>query len=127
MPVTRRAFLSVGGAGLAAGSLLASLGCSRTTPAPASTDTTPTWDARIAEIERRIRQSMAAHQVPGVSIAVIRDARIAWTGTFGVRDRTTGVPVDDATVFSAQSMSKPVFAYRIMNCESRACSTSTCH
>jgi CubicO group peptidase (beta-lactamase class C family) len=55
-----------------------------------------------------------------VSIAVIRDARIAWTGHFGVRDRTTGVPVDDATVFSGQSMSKPVFAYRVMKlCEQR--------
>ena len=57
---------------------------------------------------------MRARQVPGVSIALIRDARVAWTGHFGVRDRTGGVPVDDATVFSAQSMSKPVFAYRVM-------------
>jgi CubicO group peptidase (beta-lactamase class C family) len=61
---------------------------------------------------------MQARQVPGVSIAVIRDARIAWTGHFGVRNRATGLPVDDATVFSAQSMSKPVFAYRVMKlCE----------
>ena len=61
---------------------------------------------------------MRARKVPGVSIAVIRDARIAWTGHFGVRDRTTGLPVDEATIFSAQSMSKPVFAYRVMKlCE----------
>jgi CubicO group peptidase (beta-lactamase class C family) len=61
---------------------------------------------------------MAARQVPGVSIAAIRDARIAWTGHFGVRDKTTGAPVDEATVFSGQSMSKPVFAYRVMKlCE----------
>lgn len=52
--------------------------------------------------------------MPGVSVALIREARIAWTGHFGVRDRTTGVRVDDETVFSAQSMSKPVFAYRVM-------------
>ena len=61
---------------------------------------------------------MAARQVPGVSLALIRDARIAWTGHFGVRDRASGAPVDDATVFSAQSMSKPVVAYRVMKlCE----------
>jgi CubicO group peptidase (beta-lactamase class C family) len=114
MPFTRRAFLSLGGSGLAAGSLLASLGCSRTTSAPANAAATPTWEDRIADIEKRLRQSMRARQVPGVSIAVIREARIAWTGHFGVRDRTTGVPVDDATVFSGQSMSKPVFAYRAM-------------
>ena len=35
-----------------------------------------------------------------------------------MRDRSTGVPVDDDTIFSAQSMSKPVFAYRVMKlCE----------
>ncbi len=117
MPFTRRAFLSLGGSGLAAGSVLASLGCSRTTPAPASAPTS-TWEADIADIEKRLRQSMGARRVPGVSIAIIRDARIAWTGHFGVRDQATGVPVDDATVFSAQSMSKPVFAYRVMKlCE----------
>jgi CubicO group peptidase (beta-lactamase class C family) len=117
MSLTRRAFLNLGATGLAAGSLLPAIGCSRTTPdrpSPAG----PTWEQRVADIERRTRESMTARQVPGVSIALIRDARIAWTGHFGVRNRTTGVAVDDATVFSAQSMSKPVFAYRVMKlCE----------
>ena len=107
MSLTRRALLNLGASGLAASSLLPALGCSRTPSASA-----------YADIEKRIRESMAARRVPGVSIALIRDARIAWTGHFGVRDRTTNVPVDDATVFSAQSMSKPVFAYRVMKlCE----------
>jgi CubicO group peptidase (beta-lactamase class C family) len=103
MPITRRAFITTGGSGLAGASLLASIACSRTS-----------WEQRVAGIEKRIRESMAARQVPGVSIALIRNATIAWTGHFGVRNLTTGVPVDDATVFSAQSMSKPVFAYRVM-------------
>jgi CubicO group peptidase (beta-lactamase class C family) len=117
MPFTRRAFLSLGGPGLAAGSLLASLKCSRTS-APAHSGRSAEAEPHVAEIEKQIRASMGARQVPGVSIAVIRDARIAWTGTFGVRDRASGVPVDAGTVFSAQSMSKPVFAYRVMKlCE----------
>jgi CubicO group peptidase (beta-lactamase class C family) len=53
-------------------------------------------------------------RVPGVSLVIIRDARIAWEKSYGVRDRSTGLPVDHDTVFSAQSMSKPVFAYRVM-------------
>ena len=114
MPFTRRAFLSLGGSGRAAGSLLASLNCSRAASAPAAVEPGPEWTARIAGLEKLVRASMRARQVPGVSIALIRDARVAWTGHFGVRDRTGGVPVDDATVFSAQSMSKPVFAYRVM-------------
>ena len=61
---------------------------------------------------------MSELQVPGVSAAIIREARIAWTKGFGVRDRSTGIPVNDDTIFSAQSMSKPVFAYRVMKlCE----------
>lgn len=61
---------------------------------------------------------MSELQVPGVSAAIIREARIAWTKGFGVRDWSTGVPVNDDTIFSAQSMSKPVFAYRVMKlCE----------
>jgi len=61
---------------------------------------------------------MRARHVPGVSLAVIRDARVVWTAHLGVRDRATSVAVDEATVFSAQSMSKPVFAYRVMKlCE----------
>ena len=118
MTLTRRSFLSLGGSGLAAGSLLASAGCSRTPPPPRDAPATPALDPRFADIERRIRDSMAARKVPGVSIALIRDARIAWTGHFGVRSRASGVPIDNATVFSAQSMSKPVFAYRVMKlCE----------
>jgi CubicO group peptidase (beta-lactamase class C family) len=115
---TRRAFLRLGGSGLAAGSLLASLSCARQTSAPAPVDAHPEWAARISELEKQIQASMRTRQVPGVSIAVIRDADIAWTGSFGVRDRASGVPVDAATVFSAQSMSKPVFAYCVMTlCE----------
>jgi CubicO group peptidase (beta-lactamase class C family) len=57
-------------------------------------------------------------RIPGASVAIIRDARIEWSRGFGVRDESTGVPVDDETIFSAQSMSKPVFAYRVMKlCE----------
>lgn len=71
-------------------------------------------DPRVAALERLIREGMEKRDVPGVSIALIRDGRLFWTGGFGVRDRSSGAPVDADTVFSAQSMSKPVFAYRVM-------------
>jgi len=61
---------------------------------------------------------MVELHVPGVSLALIKDARIAWHKGFGVKDQLTGAPVEDETVFEAQSMSKPVFAYRVMKlCE----------
>jgi CubicO group peptidase (beta-lactamase class C family) len=116
MPVTRRTFLSLGAPTAAAAWLLSSDGCSRK-PA-AEKRASASWDQRTSRIEALIERSMKTLHVPGASIAVIRDAHIAWKKTFGVSNRTSGVPVDDNTLFSAQSMSKPVFAYRVMKlCE----------
>lgn len=76
------------------------------------------WRESIADLERRIPQMMADFKVPGLSIAVIRDASVAWRRGFGVRSRASSLPVDDDTIFEGQSMSKPVFAYRVMKlCE----------
>lgn len=98
-----RAAWSVGGA-----SLLGTLSCSKDAG----------WRESIADLERRIPQMMAEFKVPGLSIAVIRDASVAWRSGFGVKSRASNAPVDDDTVFEGQSMSKPVFAYRVMKlCE----------
>jgi CubicO group peptidase (beta-lactamase class C family) len=57
-------------------------------------------------------------KTPGLSIAIIRDARVEWARGFGLKDRASRAPVDDGTIFEAASMSKPVFAYAVMNlCE----------
>jgi CubicO group peptidase (beta-lactamase class C family) len=69
---------------------------------------------------------MDENRVPGLSLALIKDARVVWTRGFGVRDRATGLRVDDHTVFEAASMSKPVFAYVAMKaCEKRVLSLDT--
>ena len=57
---------------------------------------------------RTITERMAALNVPGVSIAVFDSGRIVWAKGYGVRDRSSGAPVDTATVFQAASISKPV-------------------
>jgi CubicO group peptidase (beta-lactamase class C family) len=72
----------------------------------------------IANLEKRISELMTKLRIPGASIAIIRNGEILWLKSFGVRDSSTGLPVDDDTIFSTQSMSKPVFAYRVMKlCE----------
>jgi len=112
---TRRAFLSVGGSGIS----FALAGCSRALDSRRAWGSA-TWEKRTAKLNEQINDLMNRLRVPGVSVALIQDARIAWTKGFGVRDQSTGVPVDDATIFSAQSMSKPIFAYRVMKlCEQR--------
>jgi CubicO group peptidase (beta-lactamase class C family) len=57
-----------------------------------------------------LQELMQRFRVPGVSIAVIKDARIHWAKGYGVADVETGVPVDTGTLFQAASISKPVFA-----------------
>lgn len=52
--------------------------------------------------------------IPGLSIAVISDGEIAWTGAFGVADAESGEPVTEATLFEAASLSKPLFAYAVL-------------
>lgn len=70
--------------------------------------------AWIRTLETRIPNLMQETSVPGLSLVLIRDAKIYWRRGFGVRDAETRQPVDDDTVFEAASMSKSVFAYVVM-------------
>src|ERR1051326_4944668 len=72
----------------------------------------------IANLEREIPKLMEEALVPGLSIALIKDAKLFWRRGFGVKDSASKVPVDNDTVFEAASVSKTVFAYAAMKlCE----------
>lgn len=55
-------------------------------------------------------QLLGHFRVPGVSVAVIQDFRIAWAKAWGVTDMKTGAHVRTDTMFQAASISKPVTA-----------------
>jgi CubicO group peptidase (beta-lactamase class C family) len=57
---------------------------------------------------------MARARVPGLAIALVADTRLVWNGTFGWANSATGAPVTQETVFEAASLSKPVFAYAVL-------------
>jgi CubicO group peptidase (beta-lactamase class C family) len=61
-----------------------------------------------------IAELMARFNVPGVSVAVIRDQQIHWAKGYGIADVETGAPVNTETVFQAASMSKPVAAMGVL-------------
>ena len=61
-----------------------------------------------------ISELMARFNVPGVSIAVIRDHEIHWAKGYGIADVATGAPVNAETMFQAASMSKPVAAMGVL-------------
>jgi len=56
-----------------------------------------------------LEAEMQRLHVPGVSIAVVRDGRIAWARGYGVAVKD-GPPVTPVTLFQAASISKPVTA-----------------
>jgi CubicO group peptidase (beta-lactamase class C family) len=53
-------------------------------------------------------------QVPGLSMAVIRNGRLETITSVGVRNARDGTVVDEQTIFDAASLSKPVFAYAVL-------------
>jgi CubicO group peptidase (beta-lactamase class C family) len=70
--------------------------------------------AARSELENLISRLMKDGAVPGLSIALIKDAEILWQHGFGVKNSETKEPVDDTTVFEAASLTKPVFAYAVL-------------
>ncbi|MCU0252979.1 MAG: beta-lactamase family protein [Acidobacteria bacterium] len=81
---------------------------------PAAAREAPGWDETIATIERLTPRLMDELRVPGVSIALLQDGRLAWAKAWGVADAATRAPVTTETLFEAASMSKPVFAYAVL-------------
>ncbi len=57
---------------------------------------------------------MQALGVPGVGIAVVEDGALRWSHCAGIANLQDGTPVGDGTVFEVASLSKPVFAYLVL-------------
>ncbi|MBA3316481.1 MAG: beta-lactamase family protein [Gemmatimonadales bacterium] len=57
--------------------------------------------------------------MPGLSMAVVQNGRVVWTGAFGTVNDSANTPLDDGTIFEAASLSKPVFAYIILRLADR--------
>lgn len=70
--------------------------------------------ALITDLEKAIPDLMEKANVPGLSIAVIRDGEIIWSCGFGIKNTKTGEPVHENTIFEAASLTKPFFAYTAM-------------
>jgi CubicO group peptidase (beta-lactamase class C family) len=71
-------------------------------------------------LQKNIPALMEVHNLPGLSLTVIRQAEVVWNQTFGVRSSASQEPVTQDTVFEVASLSKPVFAYAALKlCESK--------
>ena len=63
---------------------------------------------------RDLPRQMQALGVPGIGIAVVEAGRLAWSHGAGLADAARATPVEDATLWEAASLSKPVFAYAVL-------------
>ena len=63
-----------------------------------------------APVALDIEKLMQMYNVPGLSVAVIDNYKIAWTRTYGVTEPGGKTPVTAKTLFQAGSISKPVAA-----------------
>ena len=66
------------------------------------------------ELLQELPRQMQALGVPGMGLAVVEAGRLAWSRGFGIADVEHGTPVDDATLFEVASLSKPPFAYVVL-------------
>lgn len=97
--------------------VLSMIRCSPSGRAPGGGSTSELGSSRehlISKLEHEIPRLMEAAVVPGLSVGLIQDGELAWFGSFGVKNVTTGEPVTDETLFEAASTGKPVFAYAVL-------------
>ena len=71
--------------------------------------------AEIAiELNGFIPEAMKAAQVPGLSMAIIRDGKVIYQNEFGNDNNWTNSPLKPQQIFEVASLSKPVLAYGVL-------------
>jgi CubicO group peptidase (beta-lactamase class C family) len=69
---------------------------------------------RLARLDRHFGRYVDDGRLPGWTIVVSRQGRVAHLGTYGRRDMETGAPVEVDTLFRIFSMTKPITSVAAM-------------
>ncbi len=75
--------------------------------------------ASSSQIDNFIETYQKYYNIPGVSLALIRDGKVVYHRTYGVTNTMTGEKVNDLTLFEAASVTKPVFAFAVQRLAER--------
>ena len=89
--------------------LLVVSGCARLSGAPHDS-----LQSFTQHLDARIPLLLARYDVPGVSVALIQDGELVWSGAYGVADVANGRPLTVDDVFRVGSISKSVTAWGMM-------------
>lgn len=88
-------------------------------PGPLGLRAAPTVDPDAdwipsADFLRDLPRQMQALGVPGLALAVVEDGRLAWSRGVGLAHAGRNTPVGEDTLWEAASLSKPMFAYVVL-------------
>jgi CubicO group peptidase (beta-lactamase class C family) len=64
--------------------------------------------AEIAELKRFVTAAQLELGIPGISIGLVQDGKVAFAGGFGTRELGKKAPVDENTLFMVASNTKPL-------------------
>ncbi len=70
--------------------------------------------ADLAPLDAWMKEIMAAHNIPGGSLAVVKGGMLVYARGFGYADREAKTPVQPESLFRIASVSKPITAVAIM-------------
>jgi len=72
------------------------------------------FDKKAADrLDHWIKAYMDYFQIPGVSLALLKDHKLVYHKFFGVKNVLTQAPVDENTLFEAGSITKIIFAFAV--------------
>ncbi len=67
-----------------------------------------------AKIETAISAAMSQAGIPGLSVAIVADGKLAWSNGYGLADVENFVPAKASTIYRLASISKPITAVAVM-------------
>ena len=76
-------------------------------------------DESEAALHQIIESYQTYYAIPGISLVLIKDGKLFYHKTYGLKNKSTNEPVDDRTLFEAASITKPVFAYVVLRLAER--------
>lgn len=68
---------------------------------------------KTKQLDEFIQTYQKYYQVPGVSLALIKDGKVVYHQSYGVKNTISRAKVEEHTLFEAASITKPVFAYAV--------------
>jgi CubicO group peptidase (beta-lactamase class C family) len=75
--------------------------------------------AAAKQVDHFIESYQKYYNIPGVSLALIKDGKLVYHKTYGVKNTITGENIDSNTLFEAASVTKPVFSFAVQRLAER--------